>query len=422
MEQHNISLETHGISTEKIDPHALEIIRRLQEAGFVAYIVGGSIRDLLLGHTPKDFDISTSARPEEIKSLFRNSILIGRRFRLAHIRFGKKIFEVSTFRTGDLETEELILRDNQWGYPEEDALRRDFTINGLFYDPSTEEVIDYVGGYADIKKKVLRTIGVPHARFKQDPVRMLRLLKFQARFNLSIDSDALIALTECRAEIVKSSQARVFEELLRMLESGAARRFIELLSQHGLLAHLLPELANFIEREPKGTDIYEYLHEADSITLDPSLKNLDRTVLMGALAFPLFEVRIHSRFVDRGINPHLGLIAEEARDLIDQTFGQFFLIPRKMKFGLVSLLSGQYRLTPLIKKKADRRRIPRDPDFGLAIDFLGLRTYIEPGLRDVFERWAESFARMAKTRPDQEESEESRPPRRKRRRKRARPA
>ena len=183
------------------------------------------MRDLLLDKKPKDFDISTSAEPEEIKQLFRSCILIGRRFRLAHIRFGKKILEVSTFRSGDAENDELILRDNKWGTPEQDVLRRDFTINGLFYDPSTQTIIDYVGGYPDLQKKVLRTIGQPFIRFRQDPVRMLRLIKFQARFGFDVDSAARIALLECRQEIVKSSSARIQEELLRMLESGASEPF-----------------------------------------------------------------------------------------------------------------------------------------------------------------------------------------------------
>ncbi|NGX38244.1 MAG: Poly(A) polymerase I [Chlamydiae bacterium] len=149
MEQKVIPFEIHQLPIDKVDTHALYVMEKLKNAGFVAYLVGGSVRDLLLGHRPKDYDISTSAKPEEIKKLFRNCLLIGRRFRLAHIRFGKKILEVSTFRAGDPEKDELILRDNQWGYPEEDALRRDFTINALFYDPSNQTIIDYVEGYAE---------------------------------------------------------------------------------------------------------------------------------------------------------------------------------------------------------------------------------------------------------------------------------
>ena len=170
------STNDHQIDYNLIDPDALLVMQRLQEAGFTAYLVGGGVRDLLLKKIPKDFDISTSALPEEIKKLFpRNCILIGRRFRLADVRFGHKIIEVSTFRSGDNEGGSLIVHDNEWGTPEEDVLRRDFTINGLFYDPSNHTVIDYVGGWNDIQKKVLRTIGNAHYRFRQDPVRMIRL-------------------------------------------------------------------------------------------------------------------------------------------------------------------------------------------------------------------------------------------------------
>ena len=180
------SKKEHGISIDLFDSDALYAICKLQQAGFQAYVVGGSIRDLLLGHIPKDFDISTSARPEQIKSLFqRQCLLIGRRFRLAHLRFGSKVIETSTFRSGE-NSDSLILRDNTWGSEEEDVIRRDFTMNALFYDPSREIIIDYVGGVEDIHKKILRSIGNPWVRFKQDPVRMLRCLKFQARFNCHI--------------------------------------------------------------------------------------------------------------------------------------------------------------------------------------------------------------------------------------------
>ena len=213
----------HLIDRSAVDQDALTVIHRLRQAGFSAYLVGGGVRDLLLGQMPKDFDISTSARPEQIKKLFgRQCLLIGRRFLLAHIRFGHKVLEVATFRAGEM-TEDLILHDNQWGSEEEDVLRRDFTINGLLYDPENHTVIDHVGGWQDIQSKTLRSIGDADVRFKQDPVRMIRCLKFQARFDLYIDEDTKQALIECRKEIVKSSQARILEELFRMLESGASK-------------------------------------------------------------------------------------------------------------------------------------------------------------------------------------------------------
>jgi poly(A) polymerase len=193
----------HDIDHSLIDADALWVLKKLKDAGYIAYLVGGSVRDLLIKEAPKDFDISTNAKPEEIKDVFkRQCLLIGRRFRLAHIRFGHKVIEVATFRSGDNESD-LIIRDNQWGSEEEDVLRRDFTINGLCYDPTTRTIIDYVGGWEDIHKKLLRSIGDPRVRFKQDPVRMIRLLKFRARIAFEIEEDSKKALLECRDELLK---------------------------------------------------------------------------------------------------------------------------------------------------------------------------------------------------------------------------
>ena len=177
------SKEEHNIDVNQIDPEVLYILEKLRKADYVAYLVGGGVRDLLLNQKPKDFDVSTSAKPEEIRALFSSAVLIGKRFRLAHIRFGRKVIEVSTFRAGDIENEQLITEDNIWGDAKQDVLRRDFTINGLFYDSEKEQLIDYVGGYLDIQKRYLRVIGNPCLRFKQDPVRMIRCLKFQARYH-----------------------------------------------------------------------------------------------------------------------------------------------------------------------------------------------------------------------------------------------
>jgi len=386
-----IPFETHQLPIEKIDSHALYVMEKLKHAGFIAYLVGGSVRDILLGRSPKDFDISTSAKPEEIKKLFRNCLLIGRRFRLAHIRFGKKILEVSTFRAGDPETEELILRDNQWGYPEEDALRRDFTINALFYDPSNQTIIDYVGGYEDLSKQLIRSIGQPYIRFKQDPVRMIRLLKFQARFGLEVDPDARIALVECREEIVKSAPARVLEEMLRMLESGAAENFIELMTEHGLLHHLLPEIAHFIEKEKEGPEIYAFLEEIDRIFQDNTREKLARSVLFSALVFPLLQKRVQIQYLQRDHIPHLGQIQVLIRNLLTDIFQGFFLVPKRIKISMQNILMGQYRLTPLHKKRSKKKRIPKGSDFVMALHFLELRTQIEPGLQKIFESWTEAY-------------------------------
>ncbi len=384
------SLDTHQLPIEKIDSDALYVMKKLRDAGFTAYLVGGGVRDLLLGKTPKDFDISTSAEPEQIRRLFRNCLLIGRRFRLAHIRFGQKILEVSTFRSGDNEADTLIVRDNQWGTPEEDAYRRDFTINGLYYDSSDQSIIDYVGGYEDIKRGYLRTIGQPFLRFKQDPVRMLRLLKFRARFGLEIDHDAHIALLETRHEIIKSSSARVLEEVLRMLESGAAASFFKLLSDYGFMQLLMPEVAHFLESDA-GEQIFSLLQEVDTSVYHVNMPPIDRAVLMCCVVFPLLEKRVKKKFLDREKLPHMGEIQDVAYEVVSEIFKSYLQIPRKLKTDLVLILTFQYRLTPLDQKKPRSLRVPNDPSFFLALQFLEIRSFVEPGLQKIWQQWEDAI-------------------------------
>ncbi|GAB4186451.1 MAG: polynucleotide adenylyltransferase PcnB [Simkaniaceae bacterium] len=385
--------QQHGIQLSHIDRNALYVLEKLRNAGFIAYLVGGSVRDLLLKIRPKDFDISTSARPEEIKDIFPNCILIGRRFRLAHIRFGRKILEVSTFRSGDIESEELILRDNIWGSPEEDVLRRDFTINGLFFDDATQTIIDYVGGFADVQKRFLQTIGNPFLRFKQDPVRMIRLLKFMARLNFESDPLALQALLECRSEILKSSQARVLEELLRMLESGASRSFIRLMTDHYILELLLPVIGEFLETK-ESLEIFSYLEEADKAIKEPKTKNLERSVLLCCLIFPIFEKKLQKKFLDKDQIPHLGQIQEEAIQITKEIFDVFFHLPKRYKTQMTSIMTSQYRLTPLSPKKMRRIRIPKIPDFDMALDFFRIRSCLEPGFQKIYEEWQKAFKKI----------------------------
>jgi len=390
------SKDEHQIDLNLIDSKALYILDKCRGAGYIAYLVGGGVRDLLLKKRPKDFDISTSAKPEELKALFSNAILIGKRFRLAHIRFGRKVFEVSTFRAGDIENEQLITEDNIWGNPEQDVLRRDFTINGLFYDSEKEEVIDYVGGYPDAQKKYLRAIGQPFMRFKQDPVRMIRCLKFQARFGFEVDEEARQALIDCRKEILKSSQARVLEELLRMLESGSASPFFKLMTDHGLLQQLIPELAEFLEK-PEGGEIYDYLKEADTAIKEPYQLELQRPVLLACLIFPILQKHLQTHFVDREKIPHLGEIYQEVNDLMDSIFTTFFTLTRKLRITTINLLVSQYRITPFSKEKRRQIRIPRIVDFDLALQFLSVRARIEPALQETAKKWFDAFQKFSET-------------------------
>ncbi|HSX10328.1 MAG TPA: polynucleotide adenylyltransferase PcnB [Chlamydiales bacterium] len=406
------SVDEHQIAPDKIDQNAHYVIQKLREAGHKAYLVGGGVRDLLLNQRPKDFDISTSAKPEEIRSLFRNAILIGRRFRLAHIRFGRKVIEVSTFRAGATEEAGLIVRDNEWGTEEQDVLRRDFTINGLFYDPESQKVIDYVDGYPDLEKRMLRAIGQPDVRFTQDPVRMIRLIKFCARFNFEIHKPTFEALLNCKGEILKSSSARIFEELLRMLESGASKAFFHLLNEYGLLKPLSPPLSSFLE---KGTEslAFQLLGVIDDEIRKNSSEPLDRSLLLSALIFPLFSDQVNEKARTQEKPLHLGQIAEVAHRTIDLIFNPFFNIPRRMRGTMGFLLMAQYRMIPIDGRPIRRPRAPRDPLFPLALHLLKFRASVQPELIPPYTLWTEASFASHEVAPPMEDRG---PPRRRRRR------
>jgi poly(A) polymerase len=238
----------HPISRKMIDEEALKVLYRLHRHGFLAYLVGGSLRDLLLGRIPKDFDVATNAHPHEINALFKNSRIIGRRFRLVQVFFkGRKIVEVSTFRSRsefeEIETEEgEIIRTDSFGTPADDALRRDITINGLFYNIADFSIIDYVSGITDLEQRIIQTIGDPDERFQQDPVRMIRVIRHAARTGFSIENQTYQAILRHREEIRKCSPSRLRDEFLRELKEGVAKPSLHLMLQTGLLFSLFPDL------------------------------------------------------------------------------------------------------------------------------------------------------------------------------------
>ena len=248
------------LDEERIDADAAKVVRRLERSGFQAYLVGGCVRDLLLGGKPKDFDIATSALPEDVRGLFRNCRVIGRRFRLAHILFGGgKVVEVATFRRNPaMEAPEeepsevfddlLIRSDNVFGEAHEDALRRDFTMNALFYDIDRRQVLDWCGGMSDVRRRAIHTIGEPMVRFREDPIRILRAIKFAGRLDLGIAPDVYDAMVATREDLAKAARPRLFEELLRLLRGGA-HRSMWLAWETGAMAVVLPELAAFLDDE-----------------------------------------------------------------------------------------------------------------------------------------------------------------------------
>jgi poly(A) polymerase len=274
--QVTITRQEHGISRKLMSPNALRVLYRLKDNGFVAYLVGGCVRDLLLGREPKDFDVVTNATPGEVKRMFRSCRLVGRRFRLAHIHFQEEIIEVATFRSqasdepepGAVETRRvehrqrhlhtlkdddgMILRDNVFGTPEEDALRRDFTVNALAYDIADFSIIDYVGGLADLGAGIIRTIGDPAVRFQEDPVRMLRAVRFAAQLGFTMEEETRKALVAAADTIVRAAPARLYEEMLKILLSGEGVKCCDLLRQTGLFAALFPVFSAWLDAESAG--------------------------------------------------------------------------------------------------------------------------------------------------------------------------
>jgi poly(A) polymerase len=248
--------QEHGINPQLLSPNAVRVTQTLQEAGFKAFIVGGAVRDLLLGVKPKDFDVATNATPEQVKRLFRRAFIIGKRFQIVHVMFGQELIEVTTFRGASAESAPKdehgrVLRDNTFGEQHEDAVRRDFTINAMYYDPATRQVLDYHGGMADIRNKTLRIIGVPEARFREDPVRLLRVVRFAAKLNFTIADETRAPIQVMAPLINNVPAARVFDEMLKLLMSGHALACLQQLRKEGLHHGLLP-LLDVVLEQPLG--------------------------------------------------------------------------------------------------------------------------------------------------------------------------
>jgi poly(A) polymerase len=292
----------HTLSRKDIDSDALKVLYRLRQSDHIAYLVGGSVRDLLLGRRPKDFDIGTSAHPAQVKKLFRNCWIIGRRFRLAHVKFGQKVIEVATFRRqlapgeevvaegvpapdpSTAEGRHLVHHDNTFGTPEEDAFRRDFTVNALAYDIADFSIIDYVGGLEDLAARVVRSIGDPEIRIHEDPVRMLRAVALAARLDFTVDPPLMDAIRKHRSEIAKSSPPRLIEEYYKILRAGSSEKTFRALHDAGLLEPLSAEL-----HHRAGPQLWRSLAELDMYrrTFDGMPETLTNPVLLGSLIVPL---------------------------------------------------------------------------------------------------------------------------------------
>lgn len=324
----------------RIDPDVQKVLRRLSRHGHEAYLVGGCVRDLLLDRSPKDFDVATSARPEEVRELFRNSRIIGRRFRLVHVLFqGGKVIEVATFRRNpkddtDEPSELLIRSDNVFGMASEDAVRRDFTMNALFYDIDARQILDWVGGMEDVERRVVHTIGDPETRFREDPVRILRALKFAGRLGFAITPDVYDAIVFCRETLAQAARPRLSEEILRLLRGGQARRTIYLAWETGVLDVLLPELSSLLYDEARedgrGARQWRLLEHIDRRTNE--VGPLDDTVLWTLLLLePLKEACEGARDRNEAVEDFLEPLVERlaiSRRYVDNIRRLVSVLPR----------------------------------------------------------------------------------------------
>ena len=385
----------HPISRRDIDADALKVLYRLHESGYEAYLVGGSVRDLLLSRRPKDFDIGTSAHPYQIKKLFRNCWIIGRRFRLAHVRFGTKTIEVATFRKNvpagtetepsdsaaarelsseprrdrtdeRVESGEHAMRhDNTFGTPEEDAFRRDFTINALFYNISDYSIIDYVGGLQDLKDGLIRCIGDPSERFQEDPVRMLRAIVMAARLGFRLDPPIVSAIERHRSLIASSSPSRLIEEYYKILRSGAAEQTFRALAEHRLLDPVTPE----IQRGAKNQALWDGLASLDAYRrkFEAAPASLRNPVLLGTLLIPLGLMPRHERrhLGNEGEDDAGDDVPERGNELMPRSKPKFRRPPKEpiLKIGLLPIARGDTerlrQILSLQSRIADLEMSPR---------------------------------------------------------------
>jgi poly(A) polymerase len=368
----------HSISRSSIDPDALKVLYRLHRHGHIAYLVGGGVRDLLLGNKPKDFDISTSALPNEIKKIFGNCRLIGRRFRLAHIYFrGGKIIEVSTFRTisefnGDGGP---VISDNTFGTPWEDAFRRDFTVNALFYNIADFSVIDYVNGLQDLKSGLIRCIGDPEVRFQEDPIRMLRGVRFAALLDFDLDSESERYIRGKKIDIWDGATSRILEEIIRMMGRGTAARAFGLLHGLGLLSTLFPEIDQHIRMEDAGSynDVLSNLDKRFR-----SQEILEPWLIFSCLFYPYFD------FIYRGSSGDD--LVKLARDTISPVC-QRIQVPRRMQDVIRQILAAQIRLFGLHNSKFKPRTILRKSYFNFAITLFEIVAASTPEGQEIISEW-----------------------------------
>ena len=384
-----ISRSKHHVTTTDISQNALNVLARLNKAGFQAYLVGGGVRDLLLRHTPKDFDIATNATPQNIRTLFRNARIIGRRFKLAHILCHKEIIEVTTFR-GAADTNEnqfanehgMLVRDNVYGSLEDDAWRRDFTINALYYHPEDGSIIDYTGGVNDVNNQCIRIIGDPVTRYQEDPVRMLRAVRFAAKLNFTMEEKTEKPLFELNTLISHISGSRLFDEMVKMYQCTAAVKAQALLEHYGLFAHLFPATHALLSNDTFPT----------RALLTFALESTDRRLGEGKPVNPAFIYAILLWFplrdrvdcyIKEGLEPLAALEAAMSHVIRDQNL--YVTISKRHAQTIRDIWLMQYRLPKRLGIRA--HQLLKNPRFRAGYDFLALRALVNDAPMDLAEWW-----------------------------------
>ena len=384
--KHIITRDQHSVSRKDISDNALKVLYRLNKAGYDAFLVGGGVRDILLGLHPKDFDITTNATPEQIRSLFRNSRIIGRRFKLVHIMFGRDIIEVATFRAhcdSNIEQakEGMILRDNVYGTIEEDAERRDFTVNALYYSVKDFSVHDYCGGLTDLRKRQLRMIGDPETRYREDPVRMLRAVRLATKLNLSIEPKTLEPITELAPLMEQVPAARLFEEYRKMFLSGKGEDTFKALQELGLLQKLFP-----------ATDTLLAEHQDFETFIHAALENTDKRIASDNTVNPAFLIAVFlwqplleraHQLETKGMNFNDAFFKSMGYMLSEQS--RYISIPKRYSLVIRDIWALQVRLPQRFGKKV--WSVLSHPRFRAAYDFLMLRAESDPSLREVADWW-----------------------------------
>ncbi|MBR0568490.1 polynucleotide adenylyltransferase PcnB [Azoarcus sp. L1K30] len=378
-----IPVEQHGIRCEQLSPAARKTCAVLQENGHKAFVVGGAVRDLLIGHPPKDYDVATSATPEQVRALFRRSRIIGRRFKIVHVMSGPETIEVSTFRASqDAETDEhgRVLHDNVYGSQEEDATRRDFTVNALYYDPGTETIVDYHHGVADIRQKTLRIIGDPRTRYREDPVRMLRAVRLGAKLGLSIDPAARAPIREMAILLENVPAARLFDEMLKLLFSGYAVKCLTQLREEGLHHGLLPLLDVILEQPMGERFVWLSLENTDERVRQ------DKSVSPGFLFATLLWHEVLKAWETRtkaGAPSQPALF--EAMDEVLDTQARKLAITRR----IVGDIKDIWALQPRFDKRTGKSpyRLIEQPRYRAGWDFLRLRAQSGEISMDIPDWW-----------------------------------